>query len=38
MALIFQYRGIYVFDPAKVRGLDLNPWKRLRMETVQVID
>ncbi len=36
MAVLFQYVGLYVFDEARVKGLALNAWKRVRLENVKV--
>ncbi len=36
MALLFQYLNVYLYDPAKVRGLEPNAWHRWRFENAAV--
>ncbi len=36
MALLFQYENLYLWDPAKVKGLHANAWARWRFEDVSV--
>jgi oligopeptide transport system substrate-binding protein len=35
MALLYQYVNLYLFDPTKVRGLELNAWARWQLEMVE---
>lgn len=37
MGLVYHYVNVYLFDPAKLKGLELNGWARYRLEGVTVV-
>jgi hypothetical protein len=36
MALIYHQVSVELYDPAKVKGLNLNGWSRVRFENISV--